>query len=249
PAISGLIEFDHVIFRYAATLPPALDDVSLTIPAGSVFGIVGRSGSGKTTFTRLIRGMYPIQQGSVRVDGHDIREIDLPHLRGQVGVVLQQCFLFRGTVRENIAATRPDAALEEVVAAAQMAGADEFIQILPQGYDTPLEEGGTNLSGGQQQRLSIARALLCQPRILIFDEATSALDPESEAAIQANLARIAEGRTVVIVSHRLSSLVGANAIVVLDRGRVVDYGGHGELLSRCTTYRHLWNQQHRHLAR
>jgi subfamily B ATP-binding cassette protein HlyB/CyaB len=249
PTINGRIEFDHVIFRYAASLPPALDDVSLTIPAGSVFGVVGRSGSGKTTLTRLIRGIYPIQQGSVRVDGHDIREIDLPHLRSQVGVVLQQCFLFRGTVRDNIAASRPDATLEEVVAAAQMAGADEFIQMLPQGYDTPLEEGGTNLSGGQQQRLSIARALLCRPRILILDEATSALDPESEAAIQANLARIAEGRTVIIVSHRLSSLVGADAIVVLDRGRVVDYGRHGDLLSRCTTYRQLWNQQHRHLAR
>ena len=249
PAIGGRIEFDHVVFRYTTTLPPALDDVSFEIPAGSVFGVVGRSGSGKTTLTRLIRGMYPIQQGSVRIDGLDIREIDLPHLRSQVGVVLQQCFLFRGTVNDNIAVTRPDATLEEVVAAAQMAGADEFIQNLPQGYSTPLEEGGTNLSGGQQQRLSIARALLCQPRILIFDEATSALDPESEAAIQANLARIAEGRTVIIVSHRLSSLVGATAIIVLDRGRIVDCGRHGELLSRCTTYRQLWNQQHRHLAR
>jgi ATP-binding cassette subfamily B protein len=247
--IGGHVEFDSVTFRYAEGVPPALDDVSLDIPAGSVFGIVGRSGSGKTTLTRLIRGMYPIQLGSVRIDGHDIREIDLPHLRSQVGCVLQQCFLFRGTVRENIAATKPDATLEEVVNAAEMAGADEFIQILPQGYDTPLEEGGANLSGGQQQRLSIARALLRQPRILILDEATSALDPESEAIVQANLARIAEGRTVIIVSHRLSSLVGSDAIVVLDRGRVVDHGRHGELLSRCTTYRQLWNQQHRHLAR
>jgi ATP-binding cassette subfamily B protein len=193
--------------------------------------------------------MYPIQLGSVRIDNHDIREIDLPHLRSQVGVVLQQCFLFRGTVRDNIAITKPDATLEEIVAAAHTAGADEFIQNLPQGYDTSLEEGGTNLSGGQQQRLSIARALLCHPRILILDEATSALDPESEAIIQANLARIAEGRTVIIVSHRLSSLVGADAIVVFDRGRVVDYGRHGDLLSRCTTYRQLWSQQHRHLAR
>jgi subfamily B ATP-binding cassette protein HlyB/CyaB len=249
PAIAGRIEFERVTFRYAASLPPALDDVSLTIREGSVFGIVGRSGSGKTTLTRLIRAMYPIQVGSVRIDNHDIREIDLPHLRSQVGVVLQRCFLFRGTVRDNIAITKPDATLEEIVAAAHTAGADEFIQNLPQGYDTPLEEGGTNLSGGQQQRLSIARALLCQPRILILDEATSALDPESEAIIQANLARIAEGRTVIIVSHRLSSLVGADAIVVFDRGRVVDYGRHGDLLSRCTTYRQLWSQQHRHLAR
>ena len=249
PAIAGRIEFERVTFRYADSLPPALDDVSLTIEEGSVFGIVGRSGSGKTTLTRLIRAMYPIQLGSVRIDNHDIREIDLPHLRSQVGVVLQQCFLFRGSVRDNIAATKPDATFEEIVAAAQTAGADEFIQNLPQGYDTPLEEGGTNLSGGQQQRLSIARALLSQPRILIFDEATSALDPESEAAIQANLAKIAEGRTVIIVSHRLSSLVRADAIIVLDRGRLVDYGRHGDLMSRCTTYRQLWNQQHRHLAR
>ncbi len=249
PAIEGRIEFERVSFRYATTLPPALDDVSLTIPAGSVFGIVGRSGSGKTTLTRLICAMHQIQQGAVRIDRHDIREIDLPHLRSQVGIVLQQCFLFRGSVRDNIAATRPEATLEEVVEAAQSAGADEFIQNLPQGYDTPLDERGTNLSGGQQQRISIARALLRRPRILILDEATSALDPESEAAVQANLAKIAAGRTVIMVSHRLSSLVAANAIVVLDRGRVVDYGRHGDLLSRCTTYRQLWNQQHRHLAR
>jgi len=199
--------------------------------------------------TRLICGLHPVQQGSVRIDRHDIREIDLPHLRSQAGIVLQQVFLFRGSVRDNIAATKPDATLEEVVEAAQAAGAEEFIQNLPQGYDTPLEEGGVNLSGGQQQRLSIARALLRRPRILILDECTSALDPESEAAIQANLAKIAAGRTVIMVSHRLSSLVGADAIVVLDRGRVVDYGRHGELLSRCTTYRQLWTQQHRHLAR
>ncbi|WP_445216975.1 peptidase domain-containing ABC transporter [Bradyrhizobium sp. Pa8] len=249
PPIEGAVEFEHVIFRYSESAPPALDDVSLTIPAGSVFGIVGRSGSGKTTLTRLIRGMYPVQLGSVRIDGHDVRELDLPHLRSQVGVVMQQCFLFRGTVRENIAATKPDVSLEEIVHAATMAGADEFIKVLPQGYDTFLEEGGTNLSGGQQQRLSIARALLRGPRILVLDEATSALDPESEAIVQANLARIAEGRTVIMVSHRLSSLVAADAIVVLDRGRIADYGKHSELLSRCMTYRQLWNQQHRHLAR
>ena len=249
PSFKGMIEFEHVSFRYSDTAPPALDDVSVAIPAGTVFGIVGRSGSGKTTFTRLIRSMHPIQLGSVRIDGHDIRELDLPHLRSQVGVVMQHCFLFRGTVRENIAVTKPDASLEEIVHAATMAGADEFIKNLPQGYDTFLEEGGTNLSGGQQQRLSIARALLREPRILILDEATSALDPESEAIVQANLARIAEGRTVIMVSHRLSSLVAADAIMVLDRGRIVDYGKHSELLSRCMTYRHLWNQQHRHIAR
>lgn len=248
PAIAGQVEFEHVTFRYTESAPPALDDVSLSIRPGEVFGIVGRSGSGKTTLTRLIRAMYPTQLGSVRIDGHDVREIDLPHLRSQVGVVLQLCFLFRGTVRENIGSTKPDAALEEVVAAAIAAGADEFIKRLPQGYDTLLEEGGTNLSGGQQQRIAIARALLRQPRILILDEATSALDPESEAILQTNLAGIAKGRTVIIVSHRLSSLVASDKIIVLDRGRVVDQGPHSELFSRCATYRHLWNQQHRHLA-
>jgi len=247
--IAGRVEFDHVTFRYSESAPPALDEVSLTIQPGEVFGIVGRSGSGKTTLTRLIRGMYPLQLGSVRIDGHDVREIDLPHLRSQVGVVLQQCFLFRGIVRENIGSTKPDATLEEIVAVAIASGADEFIKNLPQGYDTLLEEDGTNLSGGQQQRIAIARALLRQPRILILDEATSALDPESEAILQTNLAKIAKGRTVMVVSHRLSSLVGAaDKIVVLDRGRLVDQGSHGELMSRCTTYRHLWNQQHRHLA-
>jgi subfamily B ATP-binding cassette protein HlyB/CyaB len=198
--------------------------------------------------TRLIRSMYPLQLGSVRIDGHDVREIDLPHLRSQVGVVLQHSFLFRGTVRENIGSTKPDATLEEIVGAAKASGADEFIRNLSQGYDTLLEEGGANLSGGQQQRIAIARALLRQPRILILDEATSALDPESEAILQTNLATIAKGRTVIIVSHRLSSLVNADKIVVLDRGRLVDQGLHAELMSRCTTYRHLWNQQHRHLA-
>ena len=246
--IAGQIEFDHVTFRYSESAPPALDDVSLTVRPGEVFGIVGRSGSGKTTLTRLVRAMYQLQLGSVRIDGHDVREIDLPHLRSQVGVVLQQGFLFRGTVRENIGSTKPDATLEEIVAAATASGADEFIKTLPQGYDTLLEEGGTNLSGGQQQRIAIARALLRQPRILILDEATSALDPDSEAILQANLAEIAKGRTVIIVSHRLSSLVTADKIVVLDRGRLVDQGSHAELMSRCTTYRHLWNQQHRHLA-
>jgi subfamily B ATP-binding cassette protein HlyB/CyaB len=246
--IAGQVEFDHVTFRYSESAPPALDDVSLSVRPGEVLGIVGRSGSGKTTLTRLIRGMYPLQLGSVRIDGHDVREIDLPHLRSQVGVVLQQCFLFRGTVRENIGSTKPDATFEEIVAVATASGADEFIKNLPQGYDTLLEEGGTNLSGGQQQRIAIARALLRQPRILILDEATSALDPESEAILQANLAEIAKGRTVIIVSHRLSSLVTADKIVVLDRGRLVDQGSHAELMSRCTTYRHLWNQQHRHLA-
>jgi ATP-binding cassette subfamily B protein len=181
------------------------------------------------------------------VDGHDIRELDLVHLRSSLGVVLQENFLFRGTITENIGATKPGASFEEIVAAACMVGADEFIQTLPQGYETLLEENGSNLSGGQKQRIAIARALLPQPRILILDEAMSALDPETEAVIQRNLSKIAEGRTVLIVSHRLSALANADAILVLDRGKMVGLGRHADLVARCTTYGQLWNQQHRYL--
>jgi subfamily B ATP-binding cassette protein HlyB/CyaB len=248
PPIKGRIEFENVSFRYSPDAAPALDGVSFTVEEGAVFGVVGRSGSGKTTVTRLIQGLYPVQQGLVRVDGVDIREFDLVHLRKATGVVLQENFLFRGTVRENIAATKPDASFDEIVEAARMAGAEEFIERLPRGFDTLLEENAENLSGGQKQRLAIARALVTNPRLLIFDEATSALDPESEAIIRQNLKRIAEGRTVIIVSHRLSTLVDANAILVIDRGRIADIGRHDQLLSRCATYWSLWAQQTRQSA-
>lgn len=247
PDFVGQIEFENVTFRYGEGAP-ALDDVSFSITPGSVFGIVGRSGSGKTTLTRLIAGMYPVQQGLLRIDGHDSREIDLTHLRRNLGVVLQENFLFRGTVRENIACVKRDATFEEVVRAAQLAGADEFIERLPRGFDTMLEEQASNLSGGQKQRLAIARALIVNPRILIFDEATSALDSESETIIRRNLRRMAEGRTVIIVSHRLSMLSDAGQILVIDRGRIVDVDRHDALLSKCTIYRHLWNQQTRQVA-
>ena len=248
PDLGGLIEFENVSFRYGNEGPPALDNVSFTIPAGNVFGIVGRSGSGKTTLTRLIQGLYPIQQGLVRIDGFDARELDLVHLRRSIGVVLQDNFLFRGTVRENIACVKRDASFDDVAQAARTAGAIEFIERLPRGFDTMLEENGENLSGGQKQRLAIARALITNPRLLIFDEATSALDPESEAIIRRNLRQIGRGRTVIIVSHRLSMLTDVNATLVIDRGRIVDIGRHDELLSRCMTYRHLWNQQTRQAA-
>jgi ATP-binding cassette subfamily B protein len=162
-----------------------------------------------------------------------------------VGVVLQDNFLFRGTVRDNISAAKPDAGFDKVVAAARLAGAEEFIEQLPRGYDTLIEENAENLSGGQKQRLSIARALITDPRILILDEATSALDPESEAIVRQSIRGIAEGRTVIIVSHRLSTLADAHSILVIDRGRLADIGAHNQLLTRCTTYRHLWNQQTR----
>ena len=198
--------------------------------------------------TRLIQGLYSIQQGLIRIDGFDSRELDLVHLRKSIGVVLQDNFLFHGTVRDNIAAARPDATFEEVAMAARMAGAEEFIERLPRGYDTMLEENASNLSGGQRQRLAIARALITDPKILIFDEATSALDPDSEQIIRQNLKSISAGRTVIIVSHRLSTLVDADAILVIDRGRIADLGRHEQLLLRCVTYRHLWNQQTRQVA-
>jgi subfamily B ATP-binding cassette protein HlyB/CyaB len=245
PIISGGIEFENVSFRYRSESGLALDDVSFSIPPGSIFGVVGRSGSGKTTVTRLIQGLYPVQEGLIRIGGHDVRELDLGHLRKSVGVVLQDNFLFRGTVRDNISAAKPDAGFDQVVAAARMAGAEEFIEQLPRGYDTLIEENAENLSGGQRQRLSIARALITDPRILILDEATSALDPESEAIVRQSIRGIAEGRTVIIVSHRLSTLADAHSILVIDRGRLADIGAHSQLLTRCTTYRHLWNQQTR----
>lgn len=245
PIIGGRIEFENVCFRYRPDLSLALDGVSFSIEPGSIFGVVGRSGSGKTTVTRLLQGLYPMQEGIVRIGGHDIRELDLNHLRKSVGVVLQDNFLFRGTIRDNIAAARPDASFEQIVRAAQLAGADEFIEQLPRGFDTMIEENAENLSGGQKQRLSIARALVNDPRILIFDEATSALDPESEMIVRRSIRAIAEGRTVIIVSHRLSTLADAHAILVLDKGHLADVGGHHELLTRCTAYRQLWNQQTR----
>ena len=184
----------------------------------------------------------------MRLDGFDVRELDLVHLRRSIGVVLQDNFLFHGTVWENISCVKPSATGEEVARAARLAGAEEFITRLPRGFATMLEENGENLSGGQRQRLAIARALITNPRLLIFDEATSALDPESEAIIRHNLRRIAQGRTVIIVSHRLSTLADANAILVIDRGRIADIGRHDQLLLRCTTYRQLWNQQTRQVA-
>jgi ATP-binding cassette subfamily B protein len=248
PDLSGQIEFENVSFRYGADGPPALNDVSFTIPAGSVFGIVGRSGSGKTTLTRLIAGLYPIQDGLLRVDGYDARELDLMHVRKSLGIVLQDNFLFRGTVRENIACAKRDATFEEIARVARLAGADEFIERLPRGFDTMLQENGENLSGGQKQRLAIARALITDPRLLILDEATSALDAESETIIRRNIRHIAHGRTVIIVSHRLSMLADANEILVIDRGRIADIGRHDQLLTRCTTYRQLWSQQMKHSA-
>jgi ATP-binding cassette subfamily B protein len=243
PPVQGGITFEDVTFRYPGSSLAALDRISLSIAPGQVIGVVGRSGSGKSTLTKLIQSLYPVQEGLIRFDGVDLREIDLAYLRRNIGVVLQENFMFRGTIRENIAMTKPDASFEQIVAAAQAAGADEFIERLPKGYDTLLEESATNLSGGQRQRLAIARAILPLPRILILDEASSALDPESEAIFMRNLSKIAEGKTVIIVSHRLSTLVNADHILFFQRGQILDAARHPELLARCEPYAHLWNQQ------
>lgn len=247
PVILGAIEFSGVRFRYAGSEAYALDDLTFSIPKGKVIGIMGRSGSGKTTVTRLLQGLHRTYEGLVKVDGVDLREIDLAHLRSHVGVVLQDNFLFHGTIRENIMAANRSASLEDVIRVSRLAGAEEFIDRLPMGYETMIEEGSANLSGGQRQRIAIARALLVNPKVLLLDEATSALDPDSEAIVNNNLLRIAAGRTVIVISHRLSSLVSCDSIMVMERGKLVDMGRHRELLRRCEIYSHLWNQQNRNI--
>jgi ATP-binding cassette subfamily B protein len=247
PKFAGAIGFQDVTFTYGGTKIPALNRVSFTVPAGTMLGIVGRSGSGKSTIARLLQGINRDYAGFVKIDGADLREMNLRHLRQSLGVVLQDNFLFRGSIRDNIIAGRPGLTLTDAVSAARLAGAEEFIERMPNGYETYIEEGSPNLSGGQKQRLAIARALIHDPRILILDEATSALDPESEAVVSANLLRIASGRTMVIVSHRLSSLTDCHQILVMEEGQVVDIAPHSELLERCSIYRQLWAQQHRHL--
>jgi ATP-binding cassette subfamily B protein len=247
PQIEGEITFGDVTFTYPGTTVPALDRVNFAVPAGTMLGIVGRSGSGKSTITRLLQGINRDYKGFVKIDGSDLRDFNLRYLRESFGVVLQDNFLFRGSIRDNIIAGRPGLTVADAVAAARAAGAEEFIERMPNGYETYIEEGSPNLSGGQKQRLAIARALIQDPRILILDEATSALDPESEAIVNANLLRMARNRTMVIVSHRLSSLTECDQILVLERGQAVDIGPHQLLLERCDLYRQLWAQQHRHM--
>jgi subfamily B ATP-binding cassette protein HlyB/CyaB len=230
PAIRGNIEFDHVFFRYRPDGPEILHDISVQVPAGQVVGIVGSSGSGKSTFARLIQRLYVPERGRVLVDGADLALIDVAWLRRQIGVVLQENVLFNRSVRDNIALAAPSMAMEEVIAAADLAGAHEFILELPHGYDTPVGERGVLLSGGQRQRIAIARALATNPRILIFDEATSALDYESERIIHTNMRRICAGRTVFIIAHRLSTVRQAHRIITIERGRIVEDGSHDELI-------------------
>ncbi len=230
PKIAGTIEFDQVSFRYRPDASDVIRQVDLRIEPGAVIGIVGRSGSGKSTLARLVQRLFIPDRGRILVDGYDLSVVDIVSLRQQIGVVLQENTLFNRSIRANIALSNPSLPLEVVIDAAKLAGAHEFICELPEGYDTIVGEHGTGLSGGQRQRIAIARALITNPRVLIFDEATSALDYESEKIIQDNMRRICKGRTVLIIAHRLSAVRDAHRIIVLERGQIVEEGTHAELL-------------------
>lgn len=243
PAINGDIRFDNVGFRYVPGGREILKQVNLTVRAGEVIGIVGPSGSGKSTLTKLAQRLYVPEAGRVLVDDVDLNLVDPAWLRRQVGVVLQENFLFNRSVRENIAISNLALSMDAVIGAAKLAGAHEFVLELPEGYDTIIEERGANLSGGQRQRIAIARALISNPRILIFDEATSALDAESEAIIQTNMRDIVAGRTVLIIAHRLSAIRIASRIIVMENGRIVEEGDHASLIRNDRVYANLWRLQ------
>ncbi len=233
--IDGDITFDHVSFGYKA-YNPVLKDVSFSIKKGEMIGVVGHSGAGKSTLINLVMRLYDPTSGEIRIDGHDLREIAQYSLRSQVGVVLQETFLFNGSVLDNIRYAKPEATFEDVVRAAKVANCHEFITRMPDGYNTIVGERGYNLSGGERQRVAIARAILHDPKIIILDEATASLDTQTEKQIKDALARLTAGRTTIAIAHRLSTLSGADRLIVLDKGRVAEIGTHSELLSRKGVY-------------
>jgi ATP-binding cassette, subfamily B, bacterial HlyB/CyaB len=243
PALKGKIEFDQIRFRYRPEVDDVIRGISFVVQPGQTIGIVGRSGSGKSTLTKIIQRMYTPQHGRVLIDGFDLVLTEPNSLRSQIGVVLQENILFNRSIRANIAVSNPSLNMDAVVAAAELSGADEFIRDLPEGYDTIIGEHGVGLSGGQRQRIAIARAIITNPRILIFDEATSALDYESEQIIQNNMNRICQGRTVIIVAHRLSAVRNADCIYVMDKGEIAEKGMHEELIVSGGIYSHLNNIQ------
>jgi ATP-binding cassette subfamily B protein len=244
PRLKGDVKFENVTFRYDRDEERnTLQNISFEVKAGQTVAIVGRSGSGKTTLVKLLQGLYHSESGNIWVDDHDIRHVSPQSLRSQLGVVPQECFLFSGTILENITLYRPEFSLEEAIKVAKLAEAHAFIQGMPLGYNTKVGERGANLSGGQRQRIAIARALLGEPRILILDEATSSLDAESERRFQQNLNRLSRDRTTFIIAHRLSTVRNADCILVLDRGILVERGNHEELMAQQGLYYHLAQQQ------
>ena len=243
PAIQGRVTFDNVKFRYRPDRPLVLNGLSVEFAPGETIGLVGSSGSGKSTLTRLIQRLYLPESGKVSIDGVDLSMIDTAWLRRQIGVVLQENVLFNRTIRDNIALADPSLPMEQVIGAAQLSAAHDFICELPEAYDTQIVERGANLSGGQRQRIAIARALITNPRILIFDEATSALDYESEAEIRRNMAAISRGRSVFIIAHRLSTVRHCDRIVVMEKGELVEQGTHDDLIAKRGRYAHLWQCQ------
>ena len=242
-AIRGDISFENVSFRYRIDGQEILHDINLDVPAGQVIGIVGTSGSGKSTLAKLVQRLYLPESGRVLIDGVDVAQVDPARLRRQIGVVLQDSMLFNCSVRDNIALVDPAVPAENVIAAATLAGAHDFILKLPEGYDTIVGERGSSLSGGQRQRLAIARALIADPRILIFDEATSALDYESERIVQQNMAQMSQGRTVIIIAHRLSALRIADRVITIERGRLIEDGSHHDLIKAGGRYAKLHRLQ------
>lgn len=230
-------------FRYRIDAPEVIKDISFQIKSGTIVGIVGRSGSGKSTISKLIQRLYLPEYGKISIDGMDISMVNPNQLRSQIGVVLQENFMFNGTVADNIRIHQPSATIEQVIEVAKIAGAHEFIIELPNGYDTIIGEKGISLSGGQKQRVAIARAILANPPILIFDEATSALDYESESIIQKNLKKICKNRTVILIAHRLSTLRDADKIMVIDNGKLIEYDSHENLFQRKGLFYNLYNIQ------
>jgi len=243
PELTGKVEFCDVCFRYQGETTVALEDIHLEVEPNQVIALIGPTGSGKTSLVNLIPRFYEVSEGAIRVDGYDIREVDLKTLRQQIGIVLQTSLLFSSTIRENIAYGLPDSDIEEITSAAKAAQAHEFIMEMTDGYDTEIGERGVTLSGGQRQRIAIARALLLDPRILILDDSTSSVDIQTERLIQKALDQLMEGRTTFIIAQRLSSVRRADLILVMDRGRIVEQGTHSELLAREGLYQEIYNLQ------